>query len=154
MSASCGKLSSFPQFSVNIYLKPLFFNGLQPVNNLWIFRLFYLIYVCMAQFKSSRENLIPLSHHRTCRSASGGSVQFQSMLVHVVIKATDQASLGQYFFRNRLLQAGFCRHEDVMITPLRRFTCKPFWYPEFLQSPFPFGWYFPLFPDNNPHHCP
>ena len=51
----------------------------------------------------SREKLVSLSHHRTCRSASGGSIQFQSMLVHVVVKATDQAAPGQYFFGNRSL---------------------------------------------------
>ena len=37
------------------------------------------------EYKSSRANLIALSHHHACRSAHGGSFQIQSMLLRIVI---------------------------------------------------------------------
>ncbi len=48
--------------------------------------------------QSSRGNLIPLSHHRTCRSAYGGSTSSKIMTFKVIVEATDQTCFGQLFF--------------------------------------------------------
>jgi hypothetical protein len=52
------------------------------------------------------------------------------MLILVVIQATDQATLGQYFFGYCSFQAGFGRRKDVMVAQVRRFACQPLWHPE------------------------
>ena len=64
--------------------------------------------------KSCGRYLFVFSHQRMCHSASGSSIHFQNMSVHVVILATDLPSPGQLYI---------CKH-PVLRMNLSSQRCK------------------------------